>query len=140
MPINDEDYRIAAGYNVALVNLVVISSITPPGDIPFPPPKGLPTYDDGKVDAVLNGELQERGYAIASWFFTRMSYAQLSYLRTTYCNGGLWGLVTIYTQLEGAATFTRVNTIMHIKKAIEITSEYRYQNVVIEFTRLGLAA
>lgn len=137
---NDEDYRIGVGHNVPLVNLMVISSITPPGDIPFPPPKGLPTYDDGKVDPVLNGELQERGYAVAGWFFTRMSYAQLSYLRTTYCAGGLWGLVTIYTQLEGTATFTRVNANMHIKKAVEIRSEYRYLEVTVEFTRIGLAS
>lgn len=137
---NDEDYRIATGHNVPLVNLAILSSITPVGDLPFPLPKGLPTYDDGKVDPVLNGELQERGYAAATWFFTRLSYAQYAYLRTTYCAGGLWGLVTIYTQLEGQAAFTCVNAIMHLKKAVEIRSEYRYQDVVIEFTRIGLAA
>lgn len=134
-----EQYAIAAGLNVPYGSLVNIELILPGGDEYFAGPKALPLYDDGEVDPILDGDLQERGYASVTWFFTRLTYAQYSYLKTTYCNGGLSGDVTIYTTL-GDTTFYRMNAKIHLKKPKDLRSEYRYQDAEVLFVKLGLAA
>lgn len=135
MTMADELYAIAAGYNVALGSLVLISSINPGDGDTYDPPKGLPLFDDGQVEARLDGHLSTQGYNEVTLFFTRLSYLQYSYWKSTYCNGGLSGEVTVLLTL-GSSSFVRKNSIMHIKKPKELDSEYRYKNVEITFTKL----
>lgn len=133
----DEDYRIAAGYDVGLGSLVRIYSIDPGDGDYFDPPKGIALYDDGQVVTPLDGLTDTEGFAAVTWLFTRMSYVQLYYIRTTYCGGGLSGKVTIYTPIKGNSSFTRKNAILTIKKGKDIRSEYRFQDVELVFTRLA---
>jgi hypothetical protein len=135
-----ETYLIGVGYNVSQGSLVNIMSIDPCScDDPFASPKALPLYDDGSVEQDLEVGLMAVSFASVVWKFTRLSYDQYEYLKTTYCNGGLSGEVTIYTTLGGVAYYRR-NAIMHLKKPIEIRSEYRYQEAEVKFMKLRTAA
>lgn len=135
-----ETYLIGAGYDVPQDELVDITSIDPDslGD-PFAAPKVTPLYDAGAVEQDLEVGLMTVSFASVTWKFTRLSYAQYSYLSSTYCGGGLSGEVTIYTTL-GGDDYTRMNAIMHLKKQIEIKSEYRYQEAEVKFMKLRTAA
>lgn len=135
-----ETYLIGVGHNVPQINLVNITSIDPGsmGD-PFASPKALPLYDPGSVEQDLEVGLMTVGFAGVTWKFTRLSYAQYTYLSSTYCNNGLSGDVTIYTTL-GTDTYYRMNAKMHLKKPIEIRSEYRYQEAEVKFVKLWTAA
>ncbi len=132
------NYKIAAGWNVGSGSLVDITTITPVDDEPFAEPKALPLYDDGPTKIYGDGSTGIFGFAAVTWAWTRLTYAQYTYLKTTYCNGGLSGQVTILTTL-GSSTFVRMNAWIGLKKPKELRSEYRYQEAEITFTRLAVA-
>ncbi len=134
-----ETYLIGVGYDVDQDDLVNITSLPPMSADPFASPKALPLYDPGITKQRLTGELTSEGFASVTWKFTRLSYEQYEYLQTTYCNGGLSGKVTIYTQL-GGASYYRMNALIHLKKPKEYQSEYRYQEAEVEFIKLAAAA
>lgn len=134
-----ESYKIAAGYNVGSGSLVNIESITPTNDEPFAAPKALPLYDDGLPAVRGDGLITLRGFAAVTWQFGRLTFGQYSYLKSTYCGGGLSGLVTINTTL-GGSTYSRMNAVMVLKKPKELHSEYRYTEAEVEFTKLEAAS
>lgn len=136
MTMTDELYAIGAGYNVAEVDLDLLSGINPGDGDTYDPPKGLPLFDDGQVEPRLDGHISTQGYSAVTWFFTRMSYLQYSYFKSTYCNGTLSGEVTILTTL-GSSSFVRKNAIVTLKKPKDNRSEYRYQDVEFTFTKLA---
>ncbi len=132
-------YKIAANWNVGSGSLVDITSITPTGDEPFAEPKALPLFDDGLVKIRGDGSTGIYGFAAVTWMWTRLTYAQFSYLRSNYCNGGLSGKVTINTTL-GSSTFVRMNAWITLKKPREMRAEYRYQDAEVIFSRLAVAS
>lgn len=133
-------YAIGVGYNVPLLSLVRVPSIAVPGVQRLGDPKATPLWDDGEVKVRLGGMLDPRGYEAVTWEFGFMLFEQYSYLRATYCNGGLSGEVTIYTNVEGSATYERLNAIMSIKSPAAMNSEYRYKPTPVTFTKLRAAA
>lgn len=136
-----EDYRIAAGHNVIIGSLVNIETITPSGDEPFAAPKAFPLYDDGQVHMKLNRLVFTSGFPNIQWLWTRLTYKQYLYLRSTYCSGGLSGFVTIYTTLaDGLTTYHRMNASIVLKKMVDIKSEYRFQECPVQFVGLEAAA
>ncbi|SRR5260221_4390112 len=136
-----EDYRIGAGHNVGIGSLQNIESITPSGDEPFAGPKAFPLYDDGQIKMKLNRLVYASGFPNITWQFTRLTYKQYLYLRSTYCSGGLSGFVTIYTTLNASlTTYYRMNASIVLKKMVEIKSEYRFQECPVLFVGLEAAA
>lgn len=140
MTATAESYSIASGWDVALGSLVNVENITPTNDVPFDPPKGIPGYEEGNKKVRGDGLILTQGYANVTWHWTRLTYAQYAYLKSTYCSGGLSGQVTIYTTL-GSASYSRMNAIMFLPMAKELRGEYgRYLEVDILFTHLKPAA
>jgi hypothetical protein len=130
-------YALAAGYNVAQGSLALITSITPGGDEAFSMPLVWPLYNPGETKARLSGTLYSSGYASIEWRFGRLTFLQWDYLSSTYCSGGLSGLVTVYTTLNNKSTYVRRNAIMTLKKPNELTSEgYWYTRAPVLFTKL----
>jgi len=104
-----QSYAIAAGYNVALNSLVNIERIKPNGDTKyFYGPKAMGFYSPGAPNVRGDGLLSFNGSAKVDWLFDVMTRLQLDYARTTWCNGGWSGYVTIYTTL-GGLTYSRCN-------------------------------
>lgn len=137
MPINDQQEAIAAGFNVALVSLTPIASITPTGDEQFAPPKSTGLYDPGMFVVDGDGNINIQSFAVAPWMFTRLTWLQLYYASATWCSGGWSGPVTVLTPIGSQnGTYTRLNAILILPKPSELRSEYRYQEAVWKFTRL----
>ncbi len=105
------DYRIAAGYNVSIGSLVNIETIKPTNDQYFHAPQSIGFYDPGQPNVRGDHLYAFNGFASAPWFWAAMTRAQLAYIRTTYCNGGWSGPVTIYTT-TGDITYARYNADM----------------------------
>ncbi len=135
-----QGYKLAAGFNVALVNLVDITTIVPSGDEAFADPKVLPLYTDGIVKIRGDGLVTTQGYAAQPWYWTRLTYKQYYYLRTTYCSNGLSGPVTVLVNVGGNTTLTRMNAIMVLNTPKDLKSEFRFQDVMATFTRLKTPA
>lgn len=135
--MNDQQEAIAAGWNVALVSLVPITSITPTNDEVFGGPKSTGLYDPGVSKVAGDGNIFLLGYAAAQWLFSRLTWLQWYYASATWCAGGLSGPVTILTPLNSQnGTYTRMNAILTLPKPSDLRSEYRYQEAVWKFTRL----
>lgn len=135
-----QGYKLAAGFDVALGSMIDITTITPSGDEPFSDPKVLPLYIDGIVKIRGDGLVTTQGFAAQPWFWTRMTYKQYYYLRTTYCSNGLSGPVTVMVNVGANTTLTRMNAIMILSTPKDIKSEFRFQDVLVMFTRLKVAA
>lgn len=106
---NVYDYRIAAGNNVALGSLVRLHSIRPTGDTHyFYDPIAIGNFDPGNPNVRGDGLLAFNGFPSVVWLIKVMTRIQLAYARTTWCNGGWSGPVTIYST-NGDTTYARYN-------------------------------
>jgi hypothetical protein len=103
---NFEQYAIAAGHNVAQDMLTRFESLAA-GGLYFVLVKGRGSFLQGerKIDG-QDGDYFE-GYSVTTWTLDVLTYAQLDYLRSTFCAGGWDGDVTIYTTLGGVAFYRR---------------------------------
>lgn len=111
------DYRLEAGYNVALASLVNIETIAVAGRR-FTAPKALGSFDPGIYRVRTDGTLYLAGYPSQHWFFAVITFAQYNYLRTTYCASGFSGKVTVYTR-PGTEAYARYNAILRLPKPSE---------------------
>lgn len=136
---NLEINKIGAGYDVPENELVNIASIVPSGDVAFASPKSLALFNDGLIKSRLTMLLFTAGYQNSKWIFGFMTYAQHSYLRSTYCNGGLSGEVTVYS-LFGSTSYARKNAILTLPTPEQLESEYWYKKVPVKLIKLGAAA
>ena len=132
------DYRIAAGHNVPLANLVNIETIIPSGDRRFYPPRSFGTYSPGAIRVRADGRLYFAGFPSLTWKFSILTIAQFKYLQTTYCNNSYSGKVTIYTKLDDNSTYVRCNAIMVLPVLNTLdTSAFRvFKDVNIEMRRI----
>lgn len=138
-------YKIGAGYNVASGSLVNIESIKPTGDKYFYPPDAFGSYRSGLRKTRLTDVDFLAGYASLVWRFDRLTRAQLYYLMSTYCSGGLSGLVTINTTTNvissGAPTYTRLNAVMHLPDLAEAQKNTTiFVHVPVQFRKLATAS
>lgn len=131
------DNRIGAGWNVALNSLVLIESILPGGDTyRFRAPQVYGLYNVGQYRARGDGLIYVAGYASLTWLFAVMTRLQYEYLRTTYCNGGFSGKVTLYTQL-GSSAYSRQNAVMILPTPAGTDGAfYAFRNYGVQMTRL----
>lgn len=135
-----EDYRIAANHNVALNSLVNIETIVPTNDRAFFAPQAYGFGTPGQLAFRLYESLGfRRGFPSTGWLFQVATRLQYAYLSTTYCGGGLSGLVTIYTTLGGSGvTYARYNATLHLPAPIETPGGefYAYRNLRVLFNHL----
>jgi hypothetical protein len=113
-----------------------ITTLKPTGDEFFADPKVLPLYDDGIIKMDGTGQVFVQGYAVQPWFWTRLTFKQLDYLRDTFCSGGLSGNVTVLVNVGGDASLTRMNAVLVLPKPSELKGFPWYQGVTVKFTRL----
>lgn len=131
------DYRIAAGSNVALNSLTKITTIKPTGDTYyFYSPIAIGYFDPGKPNVRGDGLLSFNGYSSVTWVFRVMTRLQLDYARTTWCNGGWSGPVTIYSTTGGIA-YARYNAVLILSLPAQFDgSFYANKNVKMVMTQL----
>lgn len=103
-----QDYRIAAGHNIALGSLVNIETIKPSNDQYFHLLQAIGNYSPGQPNVRGDGLYGFNGYPSVVWFFPVATRKQLSYTRTTWANGGWSGPVTIYST-AGDESYARYN-------------------------------
>lgn len=131
------DYRIAAGHNIALVSLARISTIKPTGDTNyFYNPVAIGNFDPGNPNVRGDGLLSFNGFPSVAWLFPVMTRLQLAYARTTWCNGGWSGFVTIYST-NGDTTYARYNANLLLSLPNQFDgSFYANKNVRMAMTQL----
>jgi len=133
-----QDYRIAAGHNVALVSLVNIETIKPTNDQYFYSPQAIGNYDAGQPNVRGDGLFSFNGFASVGWLFPVATRKQLAYARTTWCNGGWSGPVTIYTT-TGDETYARYNANLLLSFYNVMDGKY-YAIKGMQFAMTGLVA
>lgn len=131
------DYRIAAGYNVALGSLVNIETITATGDTrKFYAPQAYGHSSPGALAYRLDGTGYRRGFLRVDWIFPAATRNQYEYLSTTYCSGLLTGQCTIYTRV-GKSTYARYNAVMQLPATDEADGAFfAFKNLRVAFTHL----
>lgn len=131
------DYRIAAGWNVALGSLVNIESILPGGDLyRFKAPQAYGFYNAGQQRIRGDGMQYLAGFASVSWHWGVLTRPQFEYLRTTYCNGAFSGKVTIYTTL-GSSSYSRMNAVMIVPSPAGLDGAlYAFRDFNVQMIRL----
>lgn len=134
-----ENYAIAANHNVSQNSLVNIETIKPNGDTYyFFAPKAIGSYDPGRPNVRGDGLISFNGSASVIWKFPIMTRLQLAYARTTWCNNGWSGYVTIYTT-TGGITYARYNANLLISLPNQFDGSF-YANKDVSFAMTGLVA
>lgn len=129
------DYKIAAGYNEA-GTLAAITGIIPTDDQVFLEPLGFGFYSAGEFRPRADGLRYLAGFGSTKWIFSALTPAQYAYLRTTYCNGGYSGKVTIRTP-TGTTTWANFNAVMQLPMPNEMQwSSGVWENVTVQFNRM----
>ena len=108
-----QQYAIAAGWNVAQNSLVNTDLVFGLGGLLSAQVKARGLFLEGEEKTDGLGRMYFEGYNACTWLLDVTIYPTLDSLRSTYCNGGWDGLVTIYTTL-GGETYYRRNAIMKL--------------------------
>lgn len=137
-----ELFAIGAGHDVPYGSLTLVTNLVIPGSEPFGMPLAIPLWSDGDIRVRLDYALDPRGYPDTAWLFGFMYWPQYTFLRTTYCNGGLSGEVTIYTTVEGGESYERLNATMWLPTPAEISGQngHWYKETKVRFVDLQAAA
>lgn len=134
-----QDYRIAAGHNVALNSLVNIETIKPTGDTKyFYSPQAIGNYIAGNANVRGDGLYSFNGKDAVPWYFPVMTRKQLAYARSTWCNGGWSGYVTIYST-AGDETYARYNADLLISFYSVMDGKF-FANKGVVMSMTGLVA
>lgn len=133
-----QDYRIAAGHDVALGSLVNIETIKPTGDTYFYLLQAIGNYSPGNANVRGDGLYSFNGKPYTVWYFPIMTRAQLSYIRTTYCAGGWSGYVTIYST-AGDTTYARYNADLLVSFYTVMDGKF-FANRGVQMSMTGLVA
>ncbi len=94
-----QDNKIAAGHNNT-GGLINIGLIVPSGNIAFPEPVVMPSYNPGILRIRLDTLAGTSGFPSQIWLMPFLTYEQYDYLLATYCGGGQRGFVTIRTRIR----------------------------------------
>lgn len=130
------DIQIAVGNNNA-AGLVALESITPSGDIAFLPVRQYGTFNAGETKTRLNGRPYFAGVQSTQFICAVVTWAQFKYLKTTYCNGGYSGLVTIRIRTDSPATYANYNAVLVLPKESDLAVRYgAFIDVVLNFINL----
>lgn len=136
MAVVHQQYKIAAGYNVAANSLVNIESISVSGK-KFVALRSFGTHDPGILRILGDGTDYPAGYKYVEWIFAGVTFEQYLYLKTTYASGGYRGKVTINVKIDDINTYVRRNAIIVLPKESELEKKLNAFSVVkIGFTRV----
>lgn len=127
-------YKIAANYNVSANSLVNVETIKPTNDVYFFAPAAQFHSSPGARVGRLNGVGFRRGFTFVDWLMT-LTVAQYEYLKSTYCNGGFEGLVTINTRL-GTSAYSRCNAVISVPETEGNGEYYAFPSIKIHFSRI----
>lgn len=135
MPFSD--YRIYPGHNVSLNTLVNIETIKPTNDTRYFYAPVAEGYSDPGTPYINGaGYVSFNGFESVVWSFIIMTRLQLLYAKTTWCNGGWSGPVTIYST-NGGLTYARYNANMLISLPKEFDGSF-FANKGVKFTMTRL--
>jgi len=138
MAISDQLDAIGVGWNVAQMSLTLLTSISVGGQKIFGP-KVIPQYNPGLIKFKGTGLVKTIGYKSVKWMFGVLYYDQWAYFSSTYCDNGLSGKVTVYTNL-GTSTYVRLNGIMVLPSPDTMQSNNWYVKAPVMITRLQPAS
>lgn len=139
MPEYDDIAAIGAGYNVALLDLDLITSLSV-SSVPFLRVLSVGGYRRGNKRTKANGVPDRDGFKSTRLVSGFMTLAQFDYLLTTY-----EGAVTMYTWL-GTTAPVRYNAVLDMGDVADYeavnTTELGWglQNVVWSLTRIEVLA
>lgn len=123
MPIYD--FRIAAGWDVALGSLTNVETIVTSDHRHFYPPDVYPGYDDGHENVRGDEMVAYNGFPLLPWRFSIFYSIQRYYLYHTINGDSNTGKVTIYTLTnKGDTTYTRGNAIMYLPPLAQAQKNY----------------
>jgi hypothetical protein len=107
-------YAWAAGYNVALNSLIVITSVTASGDNkPFPPPVCRGNYNPGQLKTRTDSLDFYGGFNVTSFDWAALTWNQYAYIYTTILSGNYSGPVTLLLRV-GFDAYVRQNAVLHL--------------------------
>lgn len=116
----DDQHKLAAGNNNT-GGLTLVTSLLTTSGYKFPAPRALGSYLRGVVQQRESGLLTIAGKPSIIWTWDVAETDEYyEYLSTTYCAGGLSGLVTLRTSTTKAGTYTNFNAVMQIKQHGEV--------------------
>ena len=130
------DYRIGAGYNVALASLTNVETITDSDGYKMRAPYAILTYNAGQFRIRTDGTAYQAGYGSLTWVFAVVTRAQMAKLSTDYCAGGYSGKVTIYTRTT-TSTYARYNAVLLLPNPAETQRMMKHiREYAVRLTRL----
>ena len=138
MTISDQQDKIGVGWDVALVDLVLLTSIVVTGQR-FVGPQVIAHYNPGLIKFRGTGTVKTLGYKSIKWLEGILTYDQWAYLSSTYCSNGISGLVTVYTNL-GTSSYVRLNGIMVLPVPDTMQAKNWYTSAPVTIGRLQPAA
>lgn len=111
---NQVDYGLAPGYNNP-ENIQVIAGYTVSGDVmPFQQMMGWGQYNPGVAIVLGDLTLAYDGNPSTNWIFGYITYDQVRWLQTTYCNSGWSGLVTVALTTDTPNEIQFWNAVMRL--------------------------
>lgn len=135
----DDIVSIAAGYDVALVDLDLITSLSV-GGVPFERVLTAGRYNRGEKRITASGMPVRSGYPSMTFVSSFMTLAQYDYLVTTY-----EGAITAYSWL-GSTTPVRYNAVLDMGdvSGYDAVNSIRYgwglRDVLWSLTRIRIIA
>lgn len=133
-------YAIASGHDQTLNSLSNIETISVNGYKFVVVGRARGSYKRGRREITGRGGDAWNGYQTTQWVMAGLFYAQLTYLRDTYCGGEWSGEVTIYTTL-GGDTYYRCNATMRLDNPGDADGYfYAVKNYPIRMTRIVVLA
>jgi hypothetical protein len=138
--LSSQQDAIGVGWDVAQDSLTLLTSILPTGDsMKLVGPEVVPHFNPGLIKITGNGFVKTTGYKSVKWVEGILTYLGYAYLSATYCNNGLSGPVTVYTNL-GTPTYVRVNAIMILDAPDSYQAENWYKRAPVHITRIRPAS
>lgn len=133
------DYQLEANWNSAggltAIETILAGYETLEAHRPSAFPRSFGTYDPGVFQIRGNGLSTTAGFALCTWPFDVMGYAQARGLMDNFAAGGYTGLVTLRTRTDDEGTYANFNATMRLPKPSELrTNGYAWLDYTIRFS------
>lgn len=130
------EIQIAVGHNNT-AGLTAFEAITPSGDTHFLPVRQYGTFNTGETKTRLTGRPYFAGRQSIQFLCAVMTWVQFAHLKTTYCNGGYSGLVTIRVRTDNPDVYKNYNAVLVLPKESDLTTRFKaFTDVVLRFINL----
>lgn len=135
-------YAWATGYDIALLSLTTITTITASGDaLPFKEPACRGYYDPGSDRVRTDGISIFPGYGFSKLVWAAMTWNQYQYIYTTLLGNAYSGPVTVLMRVNAADAYSRMDAVFWLPPPIKTDGKwYAPKKVECELRRLRTAA